>query len=111
MRKLFLLCISLKFKKKIYVVCDGFFLGLVKLLIGGYVVIYYLNVTDFENLGEFFIVDFISFFRRVRMIFDFEKVLNVKLLLLFEFGILGNKCFFFIIFIGGKVIFFGCYGL
>lgn len=71
---------------------------MVKLLIGGYVVIYYLNVIDFENFGEFLIVDFILFFKRVRMVFDFEKVLNVKLFFLFEFGILGNILRFLILF-------------
>lgn len=111
MRKLLSPCISSKLKKKKFMLSDGFSSGLVKSLTGGYVVTYHPNATDPENLGEPLTVDFTPPFRRVRMIPDLEKVLNVKLPLPSEFGTPGNKCFSPTIFIGGKVTPFGCYAL
>ena len=63
---------------------------MVKALTGGYVVTYHPNATDPENLGEPLTVDFTPPFRRVRMIPDLEKVLNVKLPPPSEFGTPGN---------------------
>lgn len=61
-------------------------------------VTYHPNATDPENLGEPLTVDFTPPFRRVRMIPDLEKVLNVKLPPASEFGTPGND--------GVKVVFF-----
>ena len=87
-------CFFFFFQKKIHVFCDGFSSGLVKSLTGGYVVTYHPNATDPENLGEPLTVDFTPPFRRVRMIPDLEKVLNVKLPPPSEFGTPGNESFF-----------------
>lgn len=60
--------------------------GMVKALTGGYVVTYHPNATDSENLGEPLTVDFTPPFRRVRMVPDLEKAMNVKLPPPSEFG-------------------------
>lgn len=60
--------------------------GMVKALTGGYVVTYHPNATDPENLGEPLTVDFTPPFRRVRMVPDLEKAMNVKLPPPSEFG-------------------------
>ena len=57
-------------------------------------VTYHPNATDPENLGEPLTVDFTPPFRRVRMIPDLEKVLNVKLPPPSEFGTPGNESVF-----------------
>ena len=64
-------------------------------------VTYHPNATDPENLGEPLTVDFTPPFRRVRMIPDLEKVLNVKLPQPSEFGTPGIIVFFPCIFIEG----------
>lgn len=74
---------------------------MVKALTGGYVVTYHPNATDPENLGEPLTVDFTPPFRRVRMVPDLEKAMNVKLPPPSEFGTPGTctylsfntKCF------------------
>lgn len=53
-------------------------------------VTYHPNATDPENLGEPLTVDFTPPFRRVRMIPDLEKVMNVKLPPPSEFETPGN---------------------
>ena len=63
---------------------------MVKSLTGGYVVTYHPNATDPENLGEPLIVDFTPPFKRVHMVPDLEKALNVKLPPPSEFGTSGN---------------------
>ncbi|CAH3015072.1 unnamed protein product [Porites evermanni] len=60
--------------------------GMVKALTGGYVVTYHPNATDPENLGEPLTVDFTPPFRRVHMVPDLEKAMNVKLPPPSEFG-------------------------
>ena len=65
-------------------------LGMVKALTGGYVVTYHPNATDPENLGEPLTVDFTPPFRRVRMVPDLEKAMNVKLPPPSEFGTPGT---------------------
>nr|XP_058954595.1 lysine--tRNA ligase-like [Pocillopora verrucosa] len=60
--------------------------GMVKSLTGGYVVTYHPNATDPENLGEPLTVDFTPPFKRVHMVPDLEKALNVKLPPPSEFG-------------------------
>ena len=74
-------------------------------------VTYHPNATDPENLGEPLTVDFTPPFRRVRMIPDLEKVLNVKLPPPSEFGTPGNESVFSLYFHWGKVTTFGCYDL
>lgn len=64
-------------------------------------VTYHPNAADPENLGEPLTVDFTPPFRRVRMIPDLEKVLNVKLPPPSEFGTPGND--------GVKVVFSHCF--
>jgi len=66
---------------------------MVKALTGGYVVTYHPNATDPENLGEPLTVDFTPPFRRVRMVPDLEKVLNVKLPSPSELGTEGNNVY------------------
>ena len=93
---------------------DGFSSGLVKSLTGSYVVTYHPNATDPENLGEPLTVDFTPPFRRVRMIPDLEKVLNVKLPLPSEFGTPGNdgvKVVFSLFSFGRLGMPFCCFGL
>ena len=53
-------------------------------------VTYHPNATDPENLGEPLTVDFTPPFKRVRMVPDLEKALNVKLPPPSEFGTSGN---------------------
>lgn len=72
-------------------ILDGFSSGMVKSLTGSYVVTYHPNATDPENLGEPLTVDFTPPFRRVRMIPDLEKAMNVKLPPPSEFGTPGNQ--------------------
>ncbi|KAL9974645.1 hypothetical protein ACROYT_G011706 [Oculina patagonica] len=68
--------------------------GMVKSLTGSYVVTYHPNATDPENLGEPLTVDFTPPFRRVRMIPDLEKAVNVKLPPPSEFGTPETRKFF-----------------
>lgn len=70
--------------------CITFFKGMIKALTGGYVVTYHPNATDPENLGEPLTVDFTPPFRRVRMVPDLEKAMNVKLPPPSEFGTPGT---------------------
>ena len=53
-------------------------------------VTYHPNATDPENLGEPLTVDFTPPFRRVRMVPDLEKAMNVKLPPPSEFGTPGT---------------------